>query len=268
MNDTIAFLVRHGEAILFVYVLADQVGVPLPAVPVLLAAGALASGGQLNFPVAVVLSVAASLAADLVWYVAGRLRGARVLGLLCRVSLEPDACVRRTENVFLRYGVGALIFAKFVPGLSTVAPPLAGIFRVSVPRFVLYSAAAALLWTTAWMGIGYALGDALGWAAAGASHVGPALGGTIVVIIVAYVIFKWVQRRRFLTALRIARIDADELKRKLDAGEAAVIVDLRTALDVEADPYVIPGAVRITAEEIEQRHQELPRDVDLVVYCS
>jgi membrane protein DedA with SNARE-associated domain len=268
VNETIAFLARHGEAVLFVYVFADQVGVPLPAIPVLLAAGALAGAGKLSFPVAVALSVAASLVADFIWYFAGRLRGARVLGVLCRVALEPDACVRRTENAFLRHGIRSLIFAKFVPGLSTVAPPLAGIFRVSVPRFALYSAAAALLWATAWMGLGYALRDALERAAAHVSDVSSALVATVTAIIVVYVAFKWVQRRRFLGTLRIARLSADELKGKLDAGEAVVIVDLRTALDAAADPHVIPGAIRMTAEEIEQRHHELPRDVDLVVYCS
>ncbi len=268
MNETIAFLVRHGEAVLFVYVFADQVGVPLPAVPVLLAAGALAGVGKLSFPLAVALSVAASLIADFIWYFVGRLRGARVLGFLCRVALEPDACVRRTENAFQRHGVRSLVFAKFVPGLSTVAPPLAGIFRVGLPRFALYSAAAALLWATAWMGLGYALRDVLEWATAQASNVGSALVGMLVAIIVVYVAFKWVQRRRLLGTLRVARISADELKGKLDAGEAVAVVDLRTALDAAADPYLIPGAIRMTAEEIEQRHQELPRDVDLVVYCS
>ena len=135
MADALAFIVRHGEVFVFLYVFADQLGVPVPAVPALLAMGALAATGKINFALALGLSVAASVLADTVWYGLGRARGGSVLRLVCKVSLAPDSCVRNTEDVFLRYGVRALIFAKFVPGLSTVAPPLAGIVGVSLPRF-------------------------------------------------------------------------------------------------------------------------------------
>jgi membrane protein DedA with SNARE-associated domain len=268
VSDILAFLVRHGEVFLFLYVFADQVGLPLPAVPMLLAAGGLAGAGRLSFPVAVVLSVIASLLADLIWYLIGRLRGSRVLGLLCRVSLEPDTCVRRTENLFLRHGVRSLLFAKFIPGLSTVAPPLAGIVGVSVLRFSLYSAAAAFLWTGAWMSVGYLAGNALERVAARAGHFGTILAAALAAVVAGYVIFKWIQRRRFLRSLRIARISPAELKARLDGGEALLIVDLRTAIDVEATPYAIPGAVRVAAEDLEYRHPDLPRDRDIVLYCS
>jgi membrane protein DedA with SNARE-associated domain len=152
VSDILAFVVQHAEIVLFLYVLADQLGVPIPAAPILLAAGGLAAAGRLSLPGAVGLGVLASLVADLIWYTVGRLRGSRVLGLLCRVSLEPDTCVRRTENVFLRHGVRFLLFAKFVPGLGTVGPPLAGIVRVGVLRFAIYSGAGAFLWAGAWWG--------------------------------------------------------------------------------------------------------------------
>jgi membrane protein DedA with SNARE-associated domain len=268
MTEIVDFLVRHGEVVLAAYVFADQIGVPVPAVPVLLAAGGLAALGKLSLPIAVAGSVIASLVADLVWYAAGRLRGSRVVGFLCRVSLEPDSCVRRTENLFLRYGVRSLLIAKFVPGLSTVAPPLAGVVGVGLTRFVLCSAGAALLWAAAWMGIGYAAGDALERAAAYAGNIGAVLGAALALVISGSIAVKWVQRRRFLKSLEIARIDAEELKKRLAAGEALAVIDLRAALDVEADPWSIPGAVRITAEELEQRHTELPRDAEIVLYCS
>jgi membrane protein DedA with SNARE-associated domain len=268
MTDALAFLRVYGELVLFLYVFADQVGLPLPAIPILLAAGGLAGAGRLSLPLALGLCVVASLLADLAWYVAGRLRGNRVLGLLCRVSLEPDSCVRRTENFFLRHGVRSLLIAKFVPGLSTVAPPLAGIFRVGVLRFSVYSAIAAFLWAGAWMTVGYAAGNALERVAGEAGRFGAVLGAVLATVIVGYVAFKWVQRQRFLRSLRIARMPAEELKARLEAGEKPLIVDLRTALDVEAVPYVIPGAVTIAAEELEDRHRDLPRDRDLVLYCS
>ncbi len=268
MDGVLEFLVRHGELVLFVYVFADQVGVPLPAVPVLLAAGALAATGKLSFPVAIALGAVASLAADLIWYFLGRLRGAAVLRTLCKVTLEPDSCVRRTENLFLRHGVRSLLVAKFIPGLSTVAPPLAGIVGVGLVKFSLYSGVAALLWVGAWMAIGHAVGDALEGVAAMSRH-GATIGGAALgAVIAGYVVFKGIDRRRFLRSLRTARIGADDLKRLLDAGEQPLVVDLRTPLDVRAVPYLIPGALRIGPEELERRGRELPRDREIVVYCS
>jgi membrane protein DedA with SNARE-associated domain len=268
MTGALAFLFRHAEAMLFAYVFADQVGVPIPAVPVLMAAGGLAAGGRLNLPLALGLSVAASLAADVIWYLAGRVRGSRVLGFLCRVSLEPDSCVRRTETIFLRYGVSTLLVAKFIPGLSTVAPPLAGVVGVGPVPFLLYSAGAALLWASAWMGLGYALGDALERAAVHVGSFGAVLGAALGVAVVLYVAVKWRQRRRFLQSLQMARIEPEELKRKLDAGEDVLVVDVRTALDVQQAPHVIPGAVRLTPEELERRPPAPERAAEVIVYCS
>jgi membrane protein DedA with SNARE-associated domain len=268
VSDVVDFLVRHGEAFVFLYVFADQLGIPLPAVPALLAMGALAAVGKINFGLALLSSVVASVLADAIWYALGRARGPHVLRLLCKISLEPDSCVRRTEDVFVRYGVRSLIIAKFVPGLSTVAPPLAGMVGVSVPLFVLYSALAALLWAGAWGALGYLAGDALRQVTAATGRIGTVLVALVAASIAGYVIVKWIQRRRFLRTLRTARITQDELKRDLDSGKAVFVVDLRSALEVAATPFVIPGALRIAAEELEARHQAIPRDRDVVVYCS
>jgi membrane protein DedA with SNARE-associated domain len=268
MSEIVEFIVRHGEIFVFFYVLADQLGVPVPAVPALLAMGALAGVGKINFALALGLSVAASLVADTVWYALGRIRGASVLRLLCTVSLEPDSCVRRTEDAFVRHGVRALIFSKFVPGLSTVAPPLAGIVGVSLPRFAAYSSLAAFLWAGAWGGIGYLAGDALERVADRSGRLGTALVVVVAAVAVVYVAIKWIQRQRFLRSLRIARISPDELKAAIDTAAPVLIVDLRSALDVDTVPFVIPGALRIAAEDLERRHQEIPRDREVIVYCS
>ncbi len=262
------FFVRHGEAFVFLYVFADQVGVPVPAVPALLAMGALAAVGKIHFGWALLASVAASVLADVIWYTLGRARGPQVLRLLCKISLEPDSCVRRTEDVFVRYGVRSLIFAKFVPGLSTVAPPLAGMVGVSVPRFLLYSALAALLWAGAWGGVGYVAGDALRHGTAATGRIGTALAALVAVCVVGYVLIKWTERRRFLRTLRMARISPEALKRDLDSATPVIVVDLRSAIEVAATPFVIPGALRIAAEELQARHHAIPRDRDVVVYCS
>jgi membrane protein DedA with SNARE-associated domain len=268
MSDIVDFAVRHGEIIIFLYVFADQVGIPVPAVPGLLAMGALAAVGKINAALALVSSVCASLLADFIWYGLGRRRGDQVLRLLCKISLEPDSCVRRTENVFLRYGIGSLIFAKFVPGLSTVAPPLAGMIGVGLARFTAYSALAALLWAGTWGGLGYFAGEALQQVTDQSGRLGRTLVALVAAGLVVYILVKWTQRRMFLRHLRIARIGQEDLKRQLDAGEPVVIIDLRSELDVAAAPFMIPGSLRIAPEELEQRHQEIPRDREIVLYCS
>src|SRR5882724_964754 len=146
MNETLEFLVRHGAAVLFAAVFVEQMGVPLPAAPWLLAAGALIGTGKMNWVTALGGAALGSLLADLIWFYLGRLYGNRVLGLLCRISLEPDSCVRRTQNVFTRYGMRGVVVAKFIPGLSTLAPPLAGSSGVSASRFFLFDGAGSLLY--------------------------------------------------------------------------------------------------------------------------
>ena len=116
MHQTLEFVLRHGYLLIFFNVFLEQLGLPIPTQPILLAFGALAGAGKMSYPMGLALAVLATLAADTLWYFLGRRRGAAVLRLLCRISLEPDSCVRQTESVFLRYGPRALLFAKFVPG--------------------------------------------------------------------------------------------------------------------------------------------------------
>ena len=268
MNEVIDFLVRHGGVVLFATVLAEQVGFPIPAVPVLLAAGALAGAGKMNLGMAVALGVVACLIGDLMWYYLGRQRGAKVLKVLCRISLEPDSCVRRTESFFIRHGIRSLVLAKFIPGLSTVTPALAGLFGVSLKRFMLYNGLGALLWTSAFIAPGYLLADQLEWVAAQAARLGSSLVVMVVGVLALYITYKFVHRQLLLRELRIARIMPDELKKMLDDGHDVTIVDLRQSLEIEVDPYTIPGAVRMAVEELETRHHEIPRDRDVVLFCA
>ena len=268
MSDTLEFIVRHGYSVLFVWMAAEQLGLPIPAIPLLLAAGALAGAGRLSLALVLVVSVVASLLADAVWYEMGRRKGVRVLQFLCRVSLEPDSCVRRTELLFGRYGVRSLLVSKFVPGLGTAAPPLAGIFGMRWPRFLLFAALGALAYTGTFAGLGYLFSPQLERMAEGALRLGEwlflLLGGALA----AYVLAKFWQRQRFLHVLRTSRITPEELKERLDSGEEIVIVDLRHALDVEAEPHHIPGALHLSPDDLEARHTEIPRDRDVVLYCT
>ncbi len=262
------FLIQHGYALLFAWVFVEQLGLPVPAIPLLLAAGALAGSGRMNLALAVGLAIIAALVADLFWYYLGRYRGGRVLKFLCRISLEPDSCVRRTEDVFARHGAQSLLVAKFVPGLNAAAAPLAGIFRMPVSRFMLFDGLGAFVWAATCAGLGYVFSDQIEDIAIYASRWGSSLLVALVGGLAAYVCWKYVQRQRFLHRLRLARISPKELMERLTAGDEVMIVDLRHPLDVEAVPYMIPGALRMTVEELENRHQEIPRDREIVLYCS
>jgi membrane protein DedA with SNARE-associated domain len=268
LNETAQFLIQHGYFLLFGWVLVEQMGLPIPAVPLLLAAGALGGSGRMDLALAVSLALIAVILADLFWYYLGRYRGGGVLKLLCRISLEPDSCVRRTENVFLRYGARSLLVAKFVPGLNTAAPSLAGVFRMPVPRFMLFDSMGGLFWVATFVGLGLIFTDQLEQFAAHSLRWGGWLVAVLVGSLAAYILWKYIQRRRFLRGLRIARISPKELMEKLTAGEDVLIVDLRQPLDVEAFPQMIPGALRMALEEVEERHGEIPRDREIVLYCS
>ena len=268
MNETIGFLLRHGYSVLFAWVFVEQMGLPLPSAPLLLAAGALAGAGRLNLFWTVALAAVAALVSDVLWYEAGRRRGVKVLQFLCRISLEPESCVRRTEDVFARHGARSLLVAKFVPGLNTAAPPLAGIFRMRLSRFLLFDSLGTVLWVSVFIGLGYLFSDQLERVADYALTLGKWLLVILLAALGGYVLWKYIHRQRFLRELRIARITPEELKAKLDAGEDVVIVDLRHAMDFEAEPETIPGAFRLEASELGAMHEHIPRDRDVVLYCT
>ncbi|HVA16503.1 MAG TPA: VTT domain-containing protein [Candidatus Dormibacteraeota bacterium] len=268
MPTLIRFLVNHGYVVLFVWVLLEQGGLPIPSIPLLLAAGALAGAGKLNLALSLTLPVAASMISDVCWYEIGKRRGGSVLNLICRISLEPDSCARRTEDLYARLGAKSLFIARFVPGLSSVAPPLAGIFRMRLSRFLVYDALGGVLWSVTFIGLGFVFSSELERIAKYALRLGEMLVFLLVTALTAYILYKYIQRRRFLRGLRIARITPEELKRMLDAGENIQIIDLRHSVEFEADPLTIPGALRLDPKEIEKRQQEIPRDRDVVLYCT
>ena len=266
--DSLHILELYAVVILPVLVVAEQIGVPLPAVPALLGVGALAAHGRVSIPLVLCAIVIAALITDFGWYELGRRRGASVLAKLCRLSLEPDSCVRRAERVFTRHGARGMLVAKFVPGLTTVMPPLAGIFAVGRVRFALYDLGGVVLWAGTWMALGYAFSDAIVLVTERAAELGRMLGVVVAAALGGYILVKYVRRRLFLRNLRMARISPEALKRRLDAGEDVTVIDLRTPLDVAATPYAIPGSRWMTADAIDEHEAELLRAHELVLYCS
>jgi membrane protein DedA with SNARE-associated domain/rhodanese-related sulfurtransferase len=265
MNEALLFLMQYGAAVLFAVVFIEQVGLPFPAFPLLIAAGVLAGTGHMNPWVALGITVLAALAADWIWYVLGRRRGRRILDWLCRIALEPGSCVRKTEDFFLKHGPHALVFAKFIPGLSTIAPPLAGIVGLGIPVFLLYDGIGAVIWAGSGLGIGYAFSDHIEEAFAYGGLMAPVstIGG--IAAFVLYILYKALSRRRQLRG--IPRITVQELTDRLKSDEPPLLIDVRPLARAEAEPG-IPSALLMSLDEMTRRHQELPRHRDLVVYCG
>lgn len=262
------FVLRHGYGLMFVAVLIEQLGAPVPAVPVLLAMGGLAGLGYYSLPAALLIALAATLAADLLWFELGRRRGDSILALLCRLSLEPDTCVASTSRTFERWGPATLLIAKFVPGISTVAPPLAGSAGVSRLRFVIYDTAGSLLWAGAALGAGFVLRREVAIATDWLSRFGLGLLTVLGAPLVAWIFYKLWQRERAMRLFRIGRIHATELKQRLDKGDVTWIIDLRSPRSIVRAGGRLPGAIVLHESQVLEHLRDLPAGAHLVFYCS
>ncbi|HXY97121.1 MAG TPA: DedA family protein/thiosulfate sulfurtransferase GlpE [Steroidobacteraceae bacterium] len=257
-----------GLGFVFVNVLAQQLGLPVPVVPTLVVAGAVAASGKMSAVALYALAVAACVMADSSWYTAGRRYGGRVMSLLCRVSLSPDSCVSQTQNAFERWGPKALLISKFVPGLALIAPPLAGATRMQFGRFLLFSALGASLWVGAALAAGALLRTQIERLLPQAAQVGGTAALVLLVLLAAYVAYRWWERRRFLAALDMARISVEELKRQIEQGDAPVIVDVRSTTAQTLEARRIPGAVNVPVQDAARHLSELPRDREIILYCT
>ena len=261
-------LLTYGYLLLFTWVLVEQLGIPLPATPVLLAAGALSAEHELSFPLALAAGILACVTSDTTWFLIGRRFGHHVLRILCKLSLEPTICVRRTQDSFGRRREITLMIAKFVPGLATLAPPVAGENGMPLERFLLFDAIGATFWVGALLCAGRLFGDALKRDPSLLNWVGRFSGALLVVGILSFLIFRLVRRRRFLRMLIESRLEPVDLKRQLDAGEQTFIVDLRHPLELLPDPFTLPGALHLSPDALAARVHEIPRDRDIVLYCT
>ncbi|MCI0533869.1 MAG: VTT domain-containing protein [Verrucomicrobia subdivision 3 bacterium] len=268
MSETLDFLTRYGPLVLFLAVFIEQMGIPLPAAPWLLAAGVLAGAGKMSVMSALAAATVGALLADLIWFYLGQRYGRRVLKLICRISLEQDSCVRRTEDVFERYGMSGVIAAKFIPGLSTITAPLAGRTGVSLVRFFFFDGLGSLLYASCFVLGGVLFSDQLEQILSTLDDLGHGALALVIALVALYIGYKYYQRRRLLIELRMERITVDELYRKLEAGEKLFILDLRHRAELEQEPLLIRGALHITADELKFRHEEIPRDCDVILYCS
>lgn len=263
-----ALLTQFGLLLVFVNVFLVQAGAPVPAVPTLLVAGALAAGSGPALPAVIGVAVVGSLLGDSIWYVAGRRYGMRVLQLLCRISISPDSCVRETETRFASWGPVSLIFAKLVPGFATVAPPLAGALGVKCGRFLAYSAMGAALWAGLAAGAGMLFYRQIDWLLDQLARMGIYALIVIGILLALFIAFKWHERRRFFKALRMARISVGDLNRLMQEGAAPVVVDVRSASAREIDPRRVPGSIPVDLSSLDAQLAQLPVDREIIVYCT
>ncbi len=267
-NDLSAIVSQYGLAVVFGNVFIEQMGIPVPAIPTLVVAGAMAFNGKLSLIAVIAVAMIACVVADGAWYMAGRYFGNRVMKTLCRVSLTPDSCVSQTQSRFERWGVNALVIAKFVPGLGLIAPPLAGATGIGWPRFLVFNTLGAALWVGAGVGGGMLLGPQIERLLAYVEEFGTVAIIVLAALLAAYIAFKWWERRSFYAMLRMARIGVDELYRLMDAGHAPLVVDVRTPTARAMQPRRIPGAVHVTLQSFDEHVKELPRDREIILYCT
>ena len=272
MPIAIEFFVGHAYAILFLWVLVEQLGMPIPSIPLLLTAGTLSATHRLSAFTALTAVVAACIISDSTWFALGRRFGNRVLHLLCRLSLESTTCVARTEGYFTRRGAETLLFAKFVPGLSTVAAPIAGQTGMAYSRFLLFDLCGTLLWSTAFVMAGRFFGDIAKRSQAFFSVLSHFAAVVFILLVAGFFIWRVVKQRRFMAQVRELRIEPAAVMEMIQSASSPqdhpFIVDLRHPLDYLPDPRVLPGAVRIGPTEVAQHAERIPRDRDVILYCT
>jgi membrane protein DedA with SNARE-associated domain/rhodanese-related sulfurtransferase len=268
MRDLIPLLIAHGALIVFVITLAARVGAPVPAAPLLVVAGGIAMAGQLSLAVCLLASVVANVLGDAVWYQAGRWRGHRVMKLLCKISLSPDTCVRQSEGILSRWGGSSLIAAKFLPGISVVAAPMAGALGMSWKRFLAYDVGAALIWSLVFMAIGVVFAGQIVVVLDVMTEFGTIAAVAIVIVLTVMLIYRYLRRRWMLSDRYAPRIAVNELRELIRRGESPIVIDVRSSIAMMADARRVPGATLATLAQLPATALELPRDREIVVYCN
>ena len=260
MRRLVQLVVAHGVPLVFVNVFLEQLGVPVPAVPTLIVAGALSRENRISSTHVLIASVIACLLADWIWFILGRRFGYRILRALCRISLSPDTCVRDTELRFERWGLKSLLIAKFIPGFSTVAPPLAGAGGRSTVAFLIYDGIGAMIWVGSGVAAGRLFHRAIDRVIVALENLGWWAVLIVALALTLVVIIKWAQRRGFYKQLRMARVSIHELKEMIEHGNAPLIIDARSATARKHDPRRIPNAITI--------EDTMPTGREIVVYCT
>lgn len=261
-------LIQYGYWVLLAWVLLDQLALPVPALPMILAAGALAGEGHLSLALCLAIVVLACLPANLFWYWLGIRQGNKVLTLLCFISLEPDTCISSTTSLFHRYGTASLLLSKFVPGLQTVAPPLAGLLGVPLGRFVIMNGLGSLLYALAFLLPGYWAHEFMAEIGRVVTEYGALSASVLGASALAWLVWKIVHRQLFLRNLRGRRVQPRDLLASLEGDEPVQLADIRQRLEFNAFPQTIPGSVRVPMDVFDEELEKLSKERPLVLFCT
>lgn len=267
MPNLVELLELYGVLIVFAIVLVEQGGLPIPAFPILVVSGALAVGGGISWTACLGVAVLACLIADYFWFSAGRFYGTRILRLLCKISLSPDSCVSQTEDKFARFGPKSLIVSKFIPGFNIIASPMSGALGVSTPRFLLFSISGSLLWSGAGLALGAWFHKSVDQLLTLMSTMGTTALLVVFGVLGLFVLFKYIERRRFLASMEVERISMAEFASLIEQGHQPIIIDARSLTAQQLDA-AIPGALAFTAGDVQGFMAGLDKDKHIVVYCS
>ncbi len=265
MNDLVALVAAHGALLVFAATLAARIGAPVPAAPFLVAAASLQG---VSLAAVLAAAVFASVLGDGAWFLAGRRYGYRMLRLLCKVSISPDSCVTQSESFFGRWGGLSLLAAKFLPGVSVVAPPMAGALGMSTRAFVGYEMLASAVWAGCFLVLGFVFRGQIQAVLDSLSTMGGGALVALAIVVIAYLALRYWRRRHFLRDTGLLRIGVDELRALVDADAAPVILDVRSELGRSSDPRCIPGALPMDLDALRRTIHMLPADRLIVAYCN
>jgi membrane protein DedA with SNARE-associated domain/rhodanese-related sulfurtransferase len=268
MEALVDLLLRHGALLVFVVTLAARVGAPVPAAPLLVVAGGLAAVGRFSLAAAFGAALLANIAGDALWFIGGRRHGHRVMRLLCKVSLSPDSCVRRSELLIGRWGGSSLVAAKFVPGVSLVAAPMAGALAMPWRTFVFFELLGGGLWSLLFLGLGLLFSREIQRVLTLMSNAGTTALIVLAVLLAALLVLRWGRRRRALRDQGLPRIGVEELRALLQGEAPPVVVDVRPLAILDIDARRIPGARHVELDRIATLAGQLHPGHEIVVYCN
>ncbi|MFZ0769799.1 MAG: VTT domain-containing protein [Candidatus Sulfotelmatobacter sp.] len=263
-------MARHGYALTFGLLLAEAIGLPFPAAIALVAAGAAVAAHALWGPYVLLAAITALLLGDTVQFWLGRYMGWLLLGFLCRVSINPETCILRSAESFYKRGKVTLVIAKFIPGVNTMAAPLAGSMKMRFWQFLRLDFAGALVYSLTYLVVGYLSRDFLAALLRGFHAAGEAVEAVVVAAVIVYAIYRVVQYRKHKMYRVVPRVQVQELAARLASEEASkvLIVDVRSHGYYDSGGARIKGSIRIEPNNLEEELKNLSKDKDIYLYCT
>lgn len=268
--DLYLLMARHGYALTFGLLLAEAIGLPFPAAIALVAAGAAVAAHALWGPYVLIVAVAALLLGDTVQFWLGRYMGWALLGFLCRVSINPETCILRSAESFYKRGKATLVVAKFIPGVNTMAAPLAGSMKMRFSQFLRLDCAGALTYSVTYLAVGFLSRDFLKAILRGFHAAGRAMETVIIAALAVYAIYRIVQYRKHKMYRVVPRVQVQELAARLASSDASrvLIVDVRSHGYYDSGAARIKNSIRIEPNNLDEEIKNLPKDKDIYLYCT